>query len=176
MVSWPCTSLTYGGPQPRASSPAPGRSILITSAPRSASVWVATGPASTRVRSSTRMPLNGAAIVHSSFTSCIRSNRDEGRGTRDEQSLGHRFQQLPFTHSPFTPSPLFFVPRPSSLAPFSKLIRSGARHLHHRPPLLHFYPYQLREISLSAALRFESRLDQSRLRLRVVEDRKSTRL
>ncbi|CFN74703.1 Uncharacterised protein [Bordetella pertussis] len=42
------------------SSPAPGRSILMTSAPRSARFWVHQGPASTRVRSSTRMPVRGA--------------------------------------------------------------------------------------------------------------------
>ena len=34
----------------------PGRSILMISAPRSPSIWVQVGPASTRVRSSTRMP------------------------------------------------------------------------------------------------------------------------
>ena len=41
------------------SSPAPGRSILITSAPRSASICAQVGPASTRVRSNTRSPRNG---------------------------------------------------------------------------------------------------------------------
>src|SRR5215831_9941003 len=45
-----------GGPQRRVSSPWPGRSILITSAPRSARFCVAHGPASTRVRSRTRTP------------------------------------------------------------------------------------------------------------------------
>src|SRR4029077_4063934 len=46
----------YGGPHARVSSPAPGRSTLITSAPRSASIWVHQGPVSTRLRSNTRMP------------------------------------------------------------------------------------------------------------------------
>ncbi len=48
----PCA---YGGPQARVSSPLPGRSILITSAPRSARFCAHHGPASTRDRSSTRM-------------------------------------------------------------------------------------------------------------------------
>src|ERR1700744_3729517 len=48
-----------GGPKPRVSSPAPGRSILITSAPRSASICTQVGPASTRVRSNTRRPFSG---------------------------------------------------------------------------------------------------------------------
>src|SRR3954453_7107852 len=48
-----------GGAKPRVSSPAPGRSILITSAPRSASIWAQVGPASTRVRSKTRNPFKG---------------------------------------------------------------------------------------------------------------------
>ena len=47
---------TQGGPQVRVSSPAPGGSTLITSAPRSPSIWAHSGPASTRVRSRTRMP------------------------------------------------------------------------------------------------------------------------
>src|ERR1044071_6547328 len=48
-----------GGPQPRVSSPAPGRSTLITSAPRSARVWPAQGPARMRASSSTRTPASG---------------------------------------------------------------------------------------------------------------------
>src|ERR1700690_2139056 len=48
-----------GGAKPRVSSPAPGRSILITSAPRSPSIWAQVGPARTRVRSNTRRPFNG---------------------------------------------------------------------------------------------------------------------
>ena len=45
-----------GGPQPRVSSPIPGRSTLMTSAPRSPKIIVHSGPASTRLRSSTLSP------------------------------------------------------------------------------------------------------------------------
>src|ERR1700679_1756961 len=48
-----------GGPQPRVSSPAPGRSTLMTSAPRSASVWPAQGPARMRASSRTFRPSSG---------------------------------------------------------------------------------------------------------------------
>src|SRR5208282_3194896 len=48
-----------GGAKPRVSSPEPGFSILITSAPKSASICTQVGPASTRVRSNTLMPLSG---------------------------------------------------------------------------------------------------------------------
>ncbi len=54
-MSCPCASCKNGGPQCRVSSPAPGRSTLTTSAPRSASIWVHQGPASTRDRSNTLM-------------------------------------------------------------------------------------------------------------------------
>src|SRR5260370_26627933 len=47
------------GAWPRESSPRPGSSILITSAPRSARFIAQNGPASTRLRSSTRMPASG---------------------------------------------------------------------------------------------------------------------
>ena len=50
-----------GGAKPRVSSPEPLRSILITSAPRSPSIWVQVGPARTRVRSRTRRPVRGPA-------------------------------------------------------------------------------------------------------------------
>ena len=50
----------HGGPHCRVSSPVPGRSTLTTSAPRSASVMVARGPASTRVKSATRTPSSGS--------------------------------------------------------------------------------------------------------------------
>src|SRR5271166_665363 len=59
-----------GGAKPRVSSPEPGFSILITSAPKSASICTQVGPASTRVRSNTLMPLSGPAgsvIVSSRF-------------------------------------------------------------------------------------------------------------
>src|SRR6185437_8438878 len=51
------------GPNCRASSPVPGRSILITSAPRSPSIWADRGPASTRVRSRILMPESGRADI-----------------------------------------------------------------------------------------------------------------
>ena len=51
-VAWPWSS--YGGPHVRVSSPIPGRSILVTSAPRSASIIVANGPARTREKSRMR--------------------------------------------------------------------------------------------------------------------------
>src|SRR2546423_884122 len=45
-----------GGPHVRVSSPLPGGSTLITSAPMSPSIIVHRGPASMRVKSSTRSP------------------------------------------------------------------------------------------------------------------------
>src|SRR6218665_2390980 len=48
-------------PLARIMSPS-GPSILITSAPRSASTWVAKGPRTTEVRSSTRMPSSGPLL------------------------------------------------------------------------------------------------------------------
>src|SRR5712692_5716936 len=59
LVSRPCRSLTHGGPKARESSPLPGRSTLMTSAPRSARDCAAHGPASTRDRSMTLMPASG---------------------------------------------------------------------------------------------------------------------
>src|SRR3990170_2148962 len=47
------------GGQPRVSSPLPGSSTLMTSAPMSASSMEQKGPASTRVRSTTRIPASG---------------------------------------------------------------------------------------------------------------------
>ncbi|CFW45500.1 Uncharacterised protein [Bordetella pertussis] len=49
------------GPRSRMLSPS-GGSILITSAPMSPRIWVATGPDSAAVMSSTRTPLNGPSI------------------------------------------------------------------------------------------------------------------
>ena len=49
----------HGGPQARVSSPPSGRSTLITSAPRSPSSIAASGPASTREKSATRIPSSG---------------------------------------------------------------------------------------------------------------------
>ena len=60
-VSWPSRVLAgRAGPSRACRRRCPGRSILITSAPRSASVCVHQGPASTRERSSTRMPASDA--------------------------------------------------------------------------------------------------------------------
>src|SRR3954447_19888358 len=56
---------SYGGPQLRVSSPAPGRSTLMTSAPRSASTIVASGPARIREKSAIRMPATASAIARS---------------------------------------------------------------------------------------------------------------
>src|SRR5919197_5953000 len=53
-------SAANGGPQRRVSSPVPGASTLITSAPRSASCMVAKGPARMRDRSRTFRPSSGA--------------------------------------------------------------------------------------------------------------------
>src|SRR5216684_8249703 len=47
------------GGKRRVSSPPPGGSILRISAPRSPRLWVANGPARTRVRSITRIPSSG---------------------------------------------------------------------------------------------------------------------
>src|SRR5580658_6881450 len=58
-----------GGAKPRVSSPAPGRSILMTSAPRSPSIWAQVGPARTRVRSNTRRPFSGPVVSVIRFSS-----------------------------------------------------------------------------------------------------------
>src|SRR5687767_4988419 len=51
------------GGQPRVSSPLPGSSTLMTSAPMSPSSMAQYGPASTRVRSRTRTPFNGCSAA-----------------------------------------------------------------------------------------------------------------
>ena len=51
-----CPSAAKGGPHARVSSPVPGRSTLITVAPRSPSSIVAYGPARTREKSATTIP------------------------------------------------------------------------------------------------------------------------
>src|SRR5216684_742265 len=63
VLSAPSPAGTNGGPQCLVSSPAPGRSTLITSAPRSPRSIAAYGPASTRARSSTCTPVSGPAIA-----------------------------------------------------------------------------------------------------------------
>src|SRR6267378_793125 len=62
LLSRPSLSFTQGGPKARESSPEPGRSTLITSAPRSARFCPAQGPASTRERSRTRMCESGPVM------------------------------------------------------------------------------------------------------------------
>src|SRR5918999_3748318 len=47
---------------PREMSPTSARSTLMTSAPKSPRTWVQTGPISTWVKSSTRMPSRGSVI------------------------------------------------------------------------------------------------------------------
>src|SRR5215475_10159333 len=75
-----------GGPQPRVSSPVPGGSILITSAPMSPSIMVQSGPARMRVRSTTRSPASGplAACVIASALSPHRGRRVEVLGAAVE--------------------------------------------------------------------------------------------
>jgi hypothetical protein len=50
------------GPNARESSPKVGLSTFITSAPKSARIIVAKGPAKTRVKSRTRIPVKGPLI------------------------------------------------------------------------------------------------------------------
>src|SRR5213083_2888434 len=67
-----------GGPQARVSSPPSGRSTFHTSAPRSPSIWVAYGPASTRERSRTTTPSSGC--VAPPPDPLIRLSRSRGGG------------------------------------------------------------------------------------------------
>src|SRR5688500_14889330 len=62
-VSRPSLSFRTGGPTLRGWSPASGRSTSRTSAPTSPSIWAGGGPASTRERSSTRMPERGSEDI-----------------------------------------------------------------------------------------------------------------
>src|ERR1700722_14403551 len=64
----------YGGAKPRVPPPAPGGSILITSAPRSPSICTQVGPASTRVRSNTRKPARGPVDSVIQLTPLARGN------------------------------------------------------------------------------------------------------
>src|SRR4030095_1999019 len=64
VVSLPFASLSHGGPKARESSPTFGRSILMTSAPRSARFCPVHGAASTRERSMTFMWDSGPAISY----------------------------------------------------------------------------------------------------------------
>src|SRR5690606_35511324 len=51
----------------RVTSPAPGRSTLITSAPNHASCWVQAGPASTWLKSMILMPSSGLLLMIGNF-------------------------------------------------------------------------------------------------------------
>src|SRR5688500_9695066 len=79
VVSLPLASLSQGGPKARESSPFFGRSILMTSAPRSARFWPVHGAASTRERSSTLICDKGPAMLTPQFP-----NR-QGREARQEK-------------------------------------------------------------------------------------------
>src|SRR3954454_7923123 len=75
------------GPQPRVSSPCAGSSILSTSAPMSPSIIVQNGPATTRVRSTTRIPSSGG-MRHSTDSRC--RNHEDTKTTKvheDSQCL-----------------------------------------------------------------------------------------
>src|SRR4029453_16432128 len=64
------------------SSPPPGRSILITRAPRSASRRVQYGPARTRVRSRTVSPSSGRSLTRS-------ASRGGNAGVRGEAAVSY---------------------------------------------------------------------------------------
>src|SRR5438093_13181582 len=64
----PCTERS----QPRMTSPLPGRSILMTSAPMSASRWVAKGPAAACSKASTRTPLSAGSATGRFFGRLLR--------------------------------------------------------------------------------------------------------
>ncbi len=63
VVSLPSASVNHGGPHWRVSSPVTGLSTFITSAPKSARIWVHQGPAITLDKSSTRIPFKGPVNV-----------------------------------------------------------------------------------------------------------------
>src|SRR5260221_2752249 len=71
LLSRPALPFTQGGPKARESSPEPGRSTLITSAPRSARFCPAQGPASTRERSRTGMCESGPAMGFSAVGDAV---------------------------------------------------------------------------------------------------------
>src|SRR5262245_28411639 len=85
--------------QARRSSPRPGRSTLMTSAPRSAISVAQYGPAITRERSSTRMP-SSIMAPPATIEESLRHRVDLGdTGARDRVDasldLGHRLERLP---------------------------------------------------------------------------------
>ncbi len=77
-------SSTKGGPQLRVSSPRPGRSTLMISAPRSPSICVAQGPARMRDRSSTRRCDRAPDI---SVTMLAGEGLNAGNGAPDDQRM-----------------------------------------------------------------------------------------
>src|SRR5262249_54898079 len=70
------------GPQLRVSSPLPGGSTLITSAPMSPSIMVESGPARMRVRSMTRIPASGPVAAGAAGASCVISTSCAWRAAR----------------------------------------------------------------------------------------------
>src|SRR6476620_5387531 len=85
-----------GGPQPRVSSPTPGRSILITSAPRSARSWPHHGPARMRASSSTRTPASG--LVERSVMSVRSEESLQARDGAPEDERMHVMRPLVGVH------------------------------------------------------------------------------
>src|SRR5215468_3428904 len=92
-----------GGPQARVSSPAPSRSTLITSAPRSASSCPAHGPARMRASSTTRRPASGPGMSMSPGSSvygeaCDRRlvdlDAEARRGRQPHQAVAKRKRTL----------------------------------------------------------------------------------
>src|SRR5438270_5411405 len=75
------------GPQPRVSSPCRGSSILSTSAPMSPSIIVQNGPATTRVRSMTRIPSSGGMRHSSCRVSAI--NAKAAQTAEPRSGCGH---------------------------------------------------------------------------------------
>jgi hypothetical protein len=76
-LSWPAT----GSKVERLRSPAPLRSILMTSAPWSASICVQTGPIITCVKSITRMPSSGRPAVLACLMANLGLNGPASAGT-----------------------------------------------------------------------------------------------
>jgi len=74
-----------GGPHARVSSPVPGFSILITSAPRSANCIVAKGPARTRVKSKTLMPARGGGRGGGGADEEVEEEEEEKQEEEDEE-------------------------------------------------------------------------------------------
>ena len=89
----------WGGPQPRVSSPRPGRSTLSTVAPWSASSIVASGAASTREKSSTSRSPSGASPMRRNGFRRPQSEHPRGddyrhHSSRDQLNDGVQIPQL----------------------------------------------------------------------------------